>query len=296
MHSWTIPTPDDFSFKEVCWFLDRDYDDCLHCIENQVITKLLRFQQHDQLVQISAQKQQLEVHLLQGTYHDQLGKVIIDYILEWFDLKRDLSPFYHQLRQNDALAQQVMKHQGLRLISIIDLFEALSWAIIGQQINLRFAYQLKRNLVQRYGASQTFQNQIHYLFPSPEKIAGSTVEELKKLKLSTRKSEYLIGIAERMVKGDLSKRKLLDLAHTSSMITELCNIRGIGEWTANYALMKCLKRMDAVPYGDAGLIKAIQLVNQMEQRPSREEQVLFFKELAGWEAYTTFYLWQSLSV
>ena len=91
-----------------------------------------------------------------------------------------------------------MVHQfsGLRIIGIPDLLEALSWAIIGQQINLTFAYTLKHRLDEKYGTKVTFENQSYYLFPEATTIAAINPEVLRPLQFSQRKAEYLIGLAE----------------------------------------------------------------------------------------------------
>ena len=294
MNSWQISTPQYFNFSEVLWFLDRGYDDCLHEVNTSTIRKLLWIEDQPCLIQISDQRENLWIEVLnkiQPQYHKQISH----YVRDWFDLDRDLGSFYEQIAKVPALYKRISMHQGLRLIGIHDLFEALSWSIIGQQINLTFAYRLKRRLVEQYGNSFQFEGITYYSFPSPQKIATCEIHELKAMQFSTRKAEYLIGIAQLLVDGIITKSQLADLEHTAAMVATLCKIRGVGEWTANYTLMKCLKRMDSIPYGDAGLLKAIQLVQQSESRPSREEIDLFFYPLSGWEAYTTFYLWQSLS-
>ena len=53
----------------------------------------------------------------------------------------------------------------------------------------------------------------------------------------------------------------------SEVISELIKIRGIGEWTAQCYLMACLKRIDAWPSSDLGLIVAIQRLKGMQERP-----------------------------
>ena len=73
------------------------------------------------------------------------------YVYQWFDLKTPLNKFY-ALAKNDAILQDiVIKFNGLRIVKAPDLFEALCWAIIRQQINPQFAYQVKRKLVERCG-------------------------------------------------------------------------------------------------------------------------------------------------
>ena len=83
-------------------------------------------------------------HLASDTAHSQLPEAEIREIL---DLDRDLQPFYTHLADEPVARHALEQHKGLRLIRIPDLFEALSWTIIGQQINLRFAYTLKARLV-----------------------------------------------------------------------------------------------------------------------------------------------------
>ena len=51
------------------------------------------------------------------------------------------------------------------------------------------------------------------------------------------------------------------------VVEELTKIRGIGEWTAQCYLMACLKRLDAWPSSDLGLLVAIQRLKGLEERP-----------------------------
>ena len=82
-------------------------------------------------------------------------------------------------REKDPLLQQaVSKFYGLRNIGIPDLFEALCWGILGQQINLTYAYTLKRRFVETFGSSIEWEDQSYWIFPKPEDIAKLTVEDL----------------------------------------------------------------------------------------------------------------------
>ncbi|THG91921.1 hypothetical protein AJ85_00740 [Alkalihalobacillus alcalophilus ATCC 27647 = CGMCC 1.3604] len=74
------------------------------------------------------------------------------------------------------------------IIGIPDLFEALTWAIIGQQINLTFAYTLKKRFVEHFGESLTFEGDNFWVFPSPEKIISIKVDELRDLQLVVKVS------------------------------------------------------------------------------------------------------------
>jgi DNA-3-methyladenine glycosylase II len=74
----------------------------------------------------------------------------------------------------------------------------------------------------------------------------------------------------------------------------LMQIKGVGNWTANYALMKTFRYKDAFPAEDVGVHNAIRLIRNSKSKPTVEEVRRLFKKYKGWEAYATLYLWRSL--
>ena len=71
-------------------------------------------------------------------------------------------------------------------------------------------------------------------------------------------------------------------------------VKGIGNWTANYAIMKTFRYADAFPLEDAGLHNALKNQLNLKAKPSLEQVKKIFKKYKGWEAYATLYLWKSL--
>lgn len=179
-------------------------------------------------------------------------------------------------------------------MGIPDLFEALCWGIIGQQINLAFAYTLKRRFVETFGEREEWNGKDYWLFPSPEAVARLAPSDLTGLQMTARKSEYLIGAARLMAEGKLSKERLLAAGGHREAEKLLVGIRGIGPWTANYVLMRCLRFPTALPIEDVGLHNAIKLLLGMDRKPTVEEIRELAKPWAGWESYATFYLWRAL--
>ncbi len=290
--TYKLPIPQNFSFQECLWFLDRNYDDCLHEVRPNAVRKAIFIHNEPTLIEITESSNQLIINVLVGNNSE---KEIIDFVKDWFDYNRDLSPFYELLENDDELKYMTSEYAGLRLLAIPDLFEALCWSIIGQQINLTFAYKLKRRFTEIYGTKLNYENADYFLFAKPEIVANIKVEDLLPLQFSNRKAEYLIEIAKQFVSGNISK-EILSAHSTAEAIRLLVSVRGIGEWTANYALMKSLKRLECVTYGDVGLYNALHNLKGFDKRPSRETLNLFFKNFKDWEAYTVFYLWRSLAV
>lgn len=288
-----LPKPPHFSFQECLWFLNRNYDDCLYKIRNNSVIKLIQLERTSVLFEVTENKDYLIINILNGAKPKEAQ--LKAYVADWFDLDRDLTPFYALLQKDNDLAFMATAYHGLRLMSIPDLFESLCWSIIGQQINLTFAYKCKRALVEKYSQSVQYQGENYYLFPTPNVAANFTVEELRNLQFSRQKSTYIIGIAQLFVNQKINKKRLLELTDEAAIEKELIKIKGVGAWTANYAMMKCLKTPNALPYGDVGLYNALHAIKDFPKRPSREQLDAFFAPFENWKAYLVHYLWRTLA-
>ena len=88
----------------------------------------------------------------------------------------------------------------------------------------------------------------------------------KQAGLSKQKIDYCTGIANKIIDKELNLKLLAD-KEDQEVIKELTKIRGIGDWTAQCYLMACLKRLDAWPSSDLGLLVAIQRLKKLEERP-----------------------------
>lgn len=84
------------------------------------------------------------------------------------------------------------------------------------------------------------------------------------------------------------------LSFTAYFQTSLVNIRGVGPWTANYVLMRCLRIPSAFPIDDVGLHNVIRLLTGSENKPTKEEIRQFSSTWTNWESYAIFYLWRIL--
>ena len=235
----------------------------------------------------------LVIEFLNGQPDEIQKATIVQYVREWFDLDTDLKPFYALARKDPVLNELVKKYRGYRIIGQPDLYESLIWAVLGQQINLAFAYTLKQRFVEKFGETIDVDGDRFYFFPASAIVARLTPEELLTLQFSRQKASYTIGIANAFEERRISKEKLRNLSLAEAK-EELVKIKGIGNWTANYALMKTFHYPDAFPLEDAGLHNAIKNQLHLKAKPKIERVKRIFKKYKGWEAYATLYLWKSL--
>jgi DNA-3-methyladenine glycosylase II len=287
----SVPIPPNFSFTECLWFLDRNYDDCVHTVEGNVVRKVISDGENLALIEISEKDNCLNVNILKYKISE---KYVKNFVEEWFDLERDILPFYAVLKKDADFKFMTTDFNGLRLLGIPNAFEALSWCIIGQQINLTFAYSLKRRLTEAYGTKITFEGKNYWSFPDPEIISKLKPEDLRIFQFSQKKAEYVIEAGKQFAEGNISKEILAELS-TEDAIKKLTAIRGIGEWTANYLLMKSLRRQECITHGDVGLFNALVKLKNFPKRPEKQQILDLFADYQGWEAYLVFYLWRSLA-
>ncbi len=292
--NFKLPVPKEFSFDQCLDFLKRSPKELLHRCGETGVRKLIQIQNRNILFElIPSVNQELSVTVLNGKLSDPERKGLEDFIREWFDLETDLKPFYAMAAADELLKPLVKKFYGYRIIGQPDLFESLVWAVLGQQINLQFAYTLKQRFVEKYGSKLIFDDHEYYLFPTPESVSKLTHDDLLPLQFSRQKSSYTVLIAEAFAAGEVSKEKLKGIPLPEAK-EKLMKIKGVGNWTANYALMKTFRYPDAFPLEDAGIHNAIKNLKQLDRKPSIDEVKKIFKMYRGWEAYATLYLWKSL--
>ena len=291
-----IAIPALFSFEECLWFLNRNYDDCLHVIDKGTITKAIPFGGELYLIRIFQTGNFLEVNVLKGEITIESKNFLVNYVTEWFDLDRNVQPFYDLLSKDSRLAYMTEEYKGLRLLGIADLFEAICWCIIGQQINLTFAYKVKRRLIEKYGKRIEYHGESFFIFPDSDILAAVDAEELRAMQFSQQKIDYVIGTAKAFSSGILSKKMIEELPDFASRKKALTAQKGIGAWTANYVLMKSLKEPECIPHGDIGLLNALANHNIISQRSELDKIAAFFETFKGWESYLVFYLWRSLTI
>jgi DNA-3-methyladenine glycosylase II len=288
-----LPTPREFSFQLCLDFLKRSPKELLHNITGESVIKALRAGDQVSVFRVASEPDGLKITFLTREPRSADEQSVAAYVNEWFDLDTDLTPFYRMAEKDRLLKDLVKRFYGYRIVGQPDLFESLVWAVLGQQINLGFAYTLKQRFVQAFGERLALGDQEYFLFPSPETVALIVPEKLLALQFSTQKSRYTIAIAEAFADGTISKEKLkgLPLEEAKHM---LMKIKGVGNWTANYALMKTFHYPNAFPLEDAGLHNAIRNLKKLDRKPTLTEVTKIFKKYKGWEAYATLYLWKSL--
>jgi DNA-3-methyladenine glycosylase II len=204
----------------------------------------------------------------------------------------DLEEFYRQ-PLDPLMRKLIRKYRGFRPILTPDVFEAAAWAIIGQQVNLQFAYRLKSRLVAAVDRTFQIDGERYYLFPRADEIAMMTIKSLRAMQLSQRKAEYLLDFSRMVAEGKLDLEALARDEYEAAC-EKLMSIRGLGPWSANYILMRGAGHQDAFPFGDSGINHAVCSLYGVKGNPGVKHITKLSDRWRPYRALACFYLWKSL--
>ena len=186
------------------------------------------------------------------------------------------------LSDNDPIMKNIINnHNEDYLQSRDDPFNALCRTIIGQQISVKAAASI-------WNKFATGTKNIN-----PKNVIKYGNNNIRKCGISNKKVEYIIGLSNFFIKNpdSINLWKKMD---DKSIIKELCQLKGIGPWSAEIFLMFCLLRPDVLPLGDLGLRRAVgkNYLNTFD--PTYEEVEKVAKKWIPYRSAATWFLWKSI--
>lgn len=206
---------------------------------------------------------------------------------------QDLRPFYDSVTHDPILGDVVEQFYGYHNTRTASVFEALVQAIMGQQIATAVARIVRNLLIQNYGIRALIEGREWYAFPRAETLARAEVTDLRQLKLSMRKSEYIQGIARAALESPDGFEHMHDLPD-DEVVKGMVTLRGVGNWTAQWVLVRALARPDGFPIGDLALRRTVASLYFDGAEINDEELLEFSQRWSPWRSYATAYLFAAL--
>jgi AraC family transcriptional regulator of adaptative response / DNA-3-methyladenine glycosylase II len=203
---------------------------------------------------------------------------IIERVRAMFDLNADWAAIARGLAPDPILAMHMKACPGLRVPGAWDGFELTVRAILGQQVTVKGATTLAGQMVRTLGQPVSAPGGLTHLFPLPEILADARPDGLG---LTKARYQTIRALARAVADGRI---RFDGIVNTQDFLDRLCEIPGIGKWTAQYVAMRALGEPDAFPSGDLGLLRALGLENarDLERRADAWRP---------WRAYACMYLW-----
>ena len=207
-----------------------------------------------------------------------------------FNFELDLKQFYKTVEIDEVMSRLVQKLIGLKGPATETVFEALIDSIIEQQISLNVANSIERKLIKALGDILKLDDDIYYAFPTPQKLASANVDHLRECGLSLRKAEYIRDVSAMIADGKFDLEELKEYQDVKEIIDELCKIRGVGVWTAELAMIRGIRKQEAMPADDLGLRRSISHYYCKDRRISAEEARRIAEKWGQWKGLAGFYL------
>jgi len=218
-------------------------------------------------------------------------------VVRMFDLDADLSEFGEIAGRDPILRPVVGKAWSeLRLLQLLDPFEALIRAILGQQVSVAAARTLTDRLVKLVAtpAPRLRSGDIiplarpRFAFPRPEAVAELGKARLRTIGLTGAKAAALHAAGATVASGQIDFGELRRSAPEETD-RALRSLPGVGAWTAAYVRLRGLGDRDAFPAADLGLVRALEALGV-----ARSQMLATAEQWRPWRGYATLHLWKFL--
>lgn len=179
---------------------------------------------------------------------------------------------------DEKLGEAIDRIGKIDRIIIPDLFPALIFAIIGQQISLKAARTIWERMQERF------------IEITPENIAKQSLEEIQACGMQMTKAGYIRGVAEKIANGEFHLEGLYVLPD-KEVIKKLSSLNGIGVWTAEMLLLNCMERPDIISYGDIAIRRGIMKLYDLREL-TKEQFTVYKNRYSPCGSVASIYLWR----
>jgi DNA-3-methyladenine glycosylase II len=261
-------------------------------VSTQSLTKAISFNGQTVVFQLTSigttENPSLEYALFSADPFSEATKnAVVEHITFFLSLKDDLEPFYRIGREDADFAPLIEHLYGYHQVKFLTPFENACWAVLTQRNPMKIAQKTKQALVERYGNSLEVNESVYWAFPEPFQIAVVDESELLKVIRNDRRTEYLIAIARAFSEVD---EEFLKSAPDEEVEMWLRNIKGIGEWSATFIMVRGLGRMENVPLTETRLIEAASKVYGRGEELSRNDLKRLTDKYGPWQGYWAHYI------
>lgn len=171
-----------------------------------------------------------------------------------FSLDDDLTPLYAEGRLDDAFRPVLDTLYGYHQVKFSTVFESACWALVTQRTPNSYAYKTMRRLTEALGSFTAFEGRHFYTFPGPQVFLMAEPHLVLEATRNTRKTERLLELARSFLGAD---EAFLRTAPYDDVRRWLKGIKGVGDWSADYVLLRGLGRMERLPWSDTWLVEAV---------------------------------------
>jgi len=220
-------------------------------------------------------------------------EILLDKVKRMLGLMQAIEDFQEHYRQHPQLGILIADQTGLRIQMTASIFEALSWAIIGQQISVQAATSIRRKLIQAVNIRHSGGL---FCYPDAEQVAGLSESDLRQAGFSLSKAQALLTISKMILSGELFLESGLAALPAEETHQKLAKVRGIGPWTMNYLFLRGYGWLDASLEGDVAVRRGLQKLLNMPEKLTAQQTQQWLAPFSPWRALIAAHLWAYCSI
>ncbi len=217
---------------------------------------------------------------------DEEHAAVADRIRFFLSLDDELEPFYAIGRADPHFAAVIERFYGLHQPKFLTPFEIACWAILAQRVPMPIAHRVKLALVGRWGTSITLPSGTYRAFPEPAQLAAVDPADLAAVVRNERKVEYLRAVVQFFSEVDEHWLRAGDISEVAARIR---GIKGVGEWSSHFILVRGLGRMEQLSTVDQELSKAAAKLYNAGQPLAPAELQRIFDRYGATQGYWAYY-------
>ncbi|MGQ2965197.1 DNA-3-methyladenine glycosylase family protein, partial [Methylophilus sp.] len=288
-----IALPAGFRPQDFLTFHGRDKLAVAEKVTANVLEKAIVWQGHPALLTLTFGandgKGEVEYSLaVDGGEHAVSADALIGSVQHMLGLTQAIAGFEQAYADHPLLGVMITRQAGLRVPVSMSPFEALTWAVIGQQVSLSAAISMRRKFIQ---LADIRHSSGFYCYPAPAQVLRLSVDTLRQAGLSQSKANTLLKVSELVLSGELPMDDWLQQQVATEVIaTALAGIKGIGPWTISYTLLRGYGWLDGSLHGDAAVRRVIKTLMAVEQVSEKEAQQ-WLQAFSPWRALLAAHLW-----
>lgn len=188
---------------------------------------------------------------------DQIAESAADRIAFHFSIDDDLAPFYQIGRADPAFTPVIDALDGYHQVKFITPFENACWAILSQRNQFTVSRRMKTRLIEDFGGAIQVEGIDYPLFPEAPILASSDEEAINAAVGNLWKAQGILQVSRAF--SDVDEIWLREAPY-DEVRDWLMRIKGIGEWSASFILLRGLGRMESIPSTDKAIADALERV------------------------------------
>jgi len=295
----SIALPGNFRVADFLSFHQRDIQMLSEIVSEKQLHKGIVWQTMPACITFTFAKKQAKISLHIDSGRKKLDAERIQSRLQqhaqhMLGLNQTVGDFEKYVADHPQLNHLITRQAGLRVPQAATTFEALTWAILGQQISVSAAVSVRRKFIQRAGLPHSSGI---WCYPSATQIAALTEDDLRPLGFSQTKARTVVELGRIIHNGDLPLDNWLadywadDKLAAQEIYDALIQVRGIGPWTVSYTLLRGFGWLDGSLHGDVAVRRNLQWLLNTPDKIDEKTTQEWLAGFSPWRALVAAHLW-----